>query len=173
MATFCLSIFLVSDQLVTYEVWKNRLGGRSNSPEKGPVETQVLDFCSFKTLSKLSTSRLSWDLSVRKRTDDLEKGWHQSMRSCIVVLNVDPCWKGWATEQYDGSCTYTRHRYIHTNTLFANLRWEQKLYLILQQVSHAMAGDGDDGGTRTVTKTVTPSGSGHLNNIPDLSRTVW
>ena len=28
-------------QLVTYEVWKNRLGGRSNSPEKGPVETQV------------------------------------------------------------------------------------------------------------------------------------
>ena len=28
-------------QLVTYEVWKNRLGGRSSSPEKGPVETQV------------------------------------------------------------------------------------------------------------------------------------
>ena len=71
---------------MTYEVWKNRLGGRSNTPEKGPVETQVLDFCSFKTLSKLWTSRLSWDLSVRKRTDDLEKGWHQSMRSCIVVL---------------------------------------------------------------------------------------
>ena len=33
---------IVFVQLVTYEVWKNRLGGHSSSPEKGPVETQVL-----------------------------------------------------------------------------------------------------------------------------------
>ena len=35
----CITCF---DQLVTYEVWKNRLGGRSNSPEKDPIETQVM-----------------------------------------------------------------------------------------------------------------------------------
>ena len=39
-------------------------------------------------------------------------------------------------------------------------------------MSHAIAGDGDDGGTRTVTKTVTPSGSDHLNNHPEISKTV-
>ena len=39
-------------QLVTYEVWKNRLGGRASSPEKGQVETQVqFDTCRQNILS--------------------------------------------------------------------------------------------------------------------------
>ena len=46
-------------------------------------------------------------------------------------------------------------------------------------MSHAIAGDGDDGGTRTVTKTVTPTGKGHFKrpnhiifDFPNISNTV-
>ena len=35
-----------------------------------------------------------------------------------------------------------------------------------------MAGDGDDGGTRTVTKTVTPSGICQRYNFPNILKTV-
>ena len=80
-------------QLVTYEVWKNRLGGRASSPEKGQVETQV----------QFNTYR---------------QNIFSSQRDMFPL---------------DGS----KKQYF--------------LHLALQ-VSHAMTGEGDGGGTRTVTK---------------------
>ena len=87
---------------MTYEVWKNRLGGRSSSPEKGPVETQVLPRQIFENLSYYAPVK----------TQLLPKGSKNCLRIFCILLPGVAChgrrWRRRRNANGDEDCDTNR-----------------------------------------------------------------